>query len=108
MAAYALVHCPDFMPLAEPAQDWRAVDARLQARGKRRGELDAHDARDLREAERLRVWREVGDPNMLAYVERVLGYGPRCAYDRMRVARALGELPLVEDLLARGEIFYSM
>jgi hypothetical protein len=84
------------------------VHARLQASGRRRGELDAQDARDLREAERLRIWREVGEPNMLAYVERVLGYGPRCAYDRMRVARELGELLCIEHALANGELFYSM
>jgi hypothetical protein len=45
---------------------------------------------------------------MLAYIERVLGYGPRSAYDRMRVARELGALPLVEAALERGEIFYSL
>jgi hypothetical protein len=68
----------------------------------------AQDARDLRAAERMRIWREVDDPNMLAYIERVLGYGPRAAYDRMRVARELGELPSIEHALERGELFYSM
>lgn len=107
MVAYALA-ANDFISLAEVTDDWRLVHADLLALGKGRGEWDARVARRLRDAERLRIWREVGEPNMLAYIERVLGYGPRSAYDRMRVARALGELPLVEAALARGQLFYSL
>jgi hypothetical protein len=108
MAAYALAHNDFFMPLAEVAADWRAVHTELQALGRGRGRWDARVAQRLRDAERLRIWREVGEPSMLAYIERVLGYGPRSAYDRMRVARELGGLPMVEAALERGAIFYSL
>jgi len=108
MLAYALVESFAYMPLAETSpHEWRALHSRLQVLAKNRGAADAEEAKLLREAERLRIWREVGEPGMLAYVERVLGYAPRCAYDRLRVARALAELPLVEKALAAGEMFYS-
>jgi hypothetical protein len=110
MLAYVLpVESLAYMPLAETSpHEWRALHSRLQVLARNRGAADAEEAKLLREAERLRIWREVGEPGMLAYVERVLGYGPRSAYDRLRVARALAELPLIERALASGEMFYSV
>src|SRR5204863_775859 len=67
----------------------------------------AEEARLLREGQRLQIWREVGEPNMIAYVQRYFGYGKRTAYDRLQVANALGELPLVEKALASGDLFYA-
>src|SRR5260221_13645868 len=108
MLAYALVESFAYMPLAETSpHDWRALHSRLQVLAKNRGAADAEEAKLLREAERLRVWREVGEPGMLAYVERVLGEAPRCAYDRLGVAPALAGLPLVEKALTAGGMFYS-
>src|SRR4051812_12126566 len=43
----------------------------------------------------------------LDYMERVLGYGPRSAQERLRVARALGTLPELTAALAQGELCYS-
>jgi hypothetical protein len=40
-------------------------------------------------------------------MERVLGYGPHAARERMRVARALARLPETTAALARGELSYS-
>jgi hypothetical protein len=37
---------------------------------RRRAELDAHEARWLREAERLKIWREFGMVSMIDYMER--------------------------------------
>ena len=45
--------------------------------------------------------------NALDYLERILGYSPRVGQERLRVARALGELPLIEQALAGGELSYS-
>jgi hypothetical protein len=110
MVAYALVQTHRaFLSLAEPTHvEWRALHSELGSIARSRGEPDAREARLLRDAERIKIWRELGEPSMLAYIERYLGYGPRCAYDRLRVARALAELPLVEKALAAGEIFYSV
>jgi hypothetical protein len=41
------------------------------------------------------------------YLERELGYGPHTGAERLRVARALGELPRIADALAAGELHYS-
>jgi hypothetical protein len=43
----------------------------------------------------------------LDYLERVLGYTPHVAKERLRVARALRELPALTDAFARGELAFS-
>src|SRR5512147_2205589 len=87
--------------------DWRAVDRALRSIAKRRAALDAEEARWLREAEALQIWRPLGMVSALDYMERVLGYGPRAAQDRLRVARALGTLPQLTAALAQGELSFS-
>jgi hypothetical protein len=61
----------------------------------------------LREAEACKIWRPLGMVSAIDYMERVLGYGPRMAQERLRVARALGALPGLTAALAQGELFYS-
>jgi len=109
MVAYALVETQcSYLALAEESSlDWRAYHSRVQVLVRGRGAPDAEEARLLREGQRIEIWRKVGEPNMVAYVERYFGYGRRCAYDRLRVANALGELPLVEKAVASGELFYA-
>src|ERR1043165_7034796 len=43
----------------------------------------------------------------LDYMERVLGYAPRTAQDRLRVARALGDLPQLTAALAADDLPFS-
>ncbi|HEX7841240.1 MAG TPA: HNH endonuclease signature motif containing protein [Kofleriaceae bacterium] len=86
---------------------WRTVDQALRAIAQRRGALDADEARWLREAEALQIWRPLGMVSALDYLERVLGYAPRTAQDRLRGARALGDLPELTAALARGELAFS-
>ncbi|HEY5938393.1 MAG TPA: DUF222 domain-containing protein, partial [Kofleriaceae bacterium] len=88
-------------------RDWRTVHAEVRDCGHRRDALDALEARLLREAESLRIWEQVGCATMLEYLERELGYTPRDGRDRLRVARALGDLPEVEANLASGELKHS-
>jgi hypothetical protein len=87
--------------------DWREVDRRLRGIAKRRGVLDADEAKWLREAERVQIWRPLGMVNMTDYMERVLGYGPRTAQKRLQVARALETLPVLTDALATGALPFS-
>ena len=94
-------------PLVEDSMDWRAVDHRLRALARRRASLDAEEAGWLREAERMCIWRELGHATMLAYMEHTLGYGPRAALERLRVARALEVLPAVAQALSSGALSYS-
>src|SRR5215510_8813381 len=86
---------------------WCTVDRALRAIALRRATLDADEARWLRDAEALEIWRPLGMVSALDYLERVLGYAPRSAYDRLRVARALGDLPELTATLAGGELPFS-
>src|SRR5262249_29297241 len=88
-------------------KDWRIVDRALRTIAARRAALDAEEARWLREAEGLQIWRRLGMVNAIDYMERVLGYRPRSAEERLRVARALGSLPGLENALATGELSFS-
>jgi RuvA, C-terminal domain/HNH endonuclease len=92
---------------SENKLDWRAVDRALRAIKQRRATLDAEEARWLREAEALQIWRPLGMVSALDYLERALGYAPRTAQERLRVARALGSLPALTAALSSGELAYS-
>jgi hypothetical protein len=96
---------PEHEAAAEPR--WRTVDRALRTIKQRRAALDADEARWLREAEALQIWRPLGMVSALDYLERVLGYAPRSAQDRLRVARALGDLPELTAALAGGELPFS-
>jgi hypothetical protein len=90
-----------------PGSDWRRVDRALRTIRQRRAVLDAEEARWLREAEALEIWRPLGMVSALDYMERVLGYAPRTAQERLRVARALGNLPLLTAALTADELAFS-
>ncbi len=87
--------------------DWQIVDRALRTIAQRRAGLDAEEARWLREAEALQIWKRLSMVSAQDYMERVLGYAPRTAKDRLRVARALGTLPQLSAALASGELAYS-
>ncbi len=86
---------------------WREVDRNLRAMAKNRALLDAQEAPWLRLVEELQIWRNVGMVSAIDYLERVLGYEPRTAQERLRVARALGNLPLIAGALEHGDLGYS-
>jgi hypothetical protein len=86
---------------------WQTVDRTLRGIARRRAALDAEEARWIREADRCQLWRELGMASALDYLERALGYSLRAARDRLRVARALGGLPLLTWALDQGELSYS-
>jgi hypothetical protein len=91
----------------DKADDWKTVDRNLRDIAARRAALDAEEARWLREAERLQIWRQLGMVSALDYMERVLGYAPHAAMERLRVARSLGSLPLLEAALDAGDLCFS-
>ena len=91
----------------EANDEWKVVDQNLRSLATRRAALDAEEARWLREAERLQIWRPLGMVSALDYMERVLGYSPHAALERLRVARSLEALPLLEASLDAGELSYS-
>jgi len=87
--------------------DWKRVDRELRAIASKRAALDAEEARWLREAERLQIWRPLGMVSALDDMERVLGYTPHTARERLRVAKALAEVPTIAESFAAGELAYS-
>jgi len=96
-----------FERASEADYDWQLVDRALRTIAQRRAALDADEARWLREAEAQQIWRPLGMVSALDYMERVLGYRPRAAQERLRVARALGALPQLTEALAAGELPFS-
>jgi hypothetical protein len=90
-----------------PRPRWQIVHGELLGVAKRRAQLDAEEARWIREAEAVQIWKPFGMVSMLDYLERVLGYAPKTGHHRLRVARALGDLPALSDALAQGELAFS-
>ncbi|MCA9673617.1 MAG: hypothetical protein KC464_01155, partial [Myxococcales bacterium] len=85
-----------------PAPDWRQLDRQLRGVARRRAALDAEEARGLVLAQQLELHRRFGHASLHEYLERTLGYGPRAARERLRVASALQVLPRTAAALARG------
>ncbi len=91
----------------EHGAEWARVDEKLRGIAARRAALDAEEANLLRYAEELKLWRAFGFGSLLEYMERAMGYAPHTATERLRVARLLGELPLIADALEKGELPHS-
>ncbi|MEO8549821.1 MAG: HNH endonuclease signature motif containing protein [Kofleriaceae bacterium] len=88
--------------------DWKELHRRLRSIAKRRVALEAEEAKCLVEAEETRLYRRLGYTTMLEYMERELHYGPHAANERLRVAHALGDLPLIAELFGEGELCFSI
>ena len=73
----------------------------------RRAALDVEEAAWLRRARALGVHREFGFATFFEYVERVLGYAPGPARERLRVADALEGLPKLRAAMSAGDVAYS-
>jgi len=93
--------------VTNPIDDWRALHQQLRGIAKRRAILDAEEARCLREAVTIKLWRRLGYIHMCEYLERELGYSPQVGGERLRVARELAELPQIEASLGDGALPYS-
>ena len=89
------------------AGDMRELDQRVKRFAARMAGIHAEEARLLREVEESRLWHWLGMVSLAAYVEARFGVGVHAAHERLRVARALEALPLVESALARGELAFG-
>ena len=78
------------------------LHARFVRRRRQRAAWDAEEARDLRAAEKLRLWTQYGCVTLVEYLEVRCGIDPRTALERIRVSHALGELPLINDMISRS------
>jgi Holliday junction resolvasome RuvABC DNA-binding subunit len=92
---------------AQSDASYREIDRQLRRLAKQKARLEIEEAKWLREAERLRVWRKLGYSTALEYLEDVFGYAPRTAMERLRVAKELGELPALEAEVRSGALPWS-
>jgi hypothetical protein len=95
------------MGSARNDESWRALHHQLCGISKRRAALDAEEARCLREAIAVELWRRLGYVHLNEYLERELGYAPQAGIERVRVAQALALLPRIEASLGDGVLSFS-
>src|SRR5690606_19143093 len=72
-----------------------------------RAKLDRHEAHWLIVAYRTQVNRLLGIASFAEYSERVLGHTPRVTEERLRVARALQDLPELAHALESGSLCWT-
>ena len=96
-------------PALEPetVSDWCHVHERIVGLGAERAAHERELGRWLRAAERLGVHARTGFSSLHEYAERILGLTGRQLEERLRVARALDELPLLDQALASGALCWS-
>src|SRR5688572_29761153 len=69
--------------------------------------LDFEEAQWIMVALRTEIYVQLGFASFLEYLERVLGYAPRAARERLRVAEALEDLPELGRALREGVLHWS-
>ncbi|MEZ4447171.1 MAG: HNH endonuclease signature motif containing protein [Polyangiaceae bacterium] len=93
--------------LPELVSCWVDVHRELVGLGRRRAVLERSVCRWLVAAERLEVAAHCGFASLGEYAERHLDLTRRQTEERLRVGRALGELPAVDDAFASGGLGWS-
>jgi hypothetical protein len=61
----------------------------------------------IREFDERRFWALHGATSCAAWLHWRIGLGTKIAYERLRVAHALSELPVVSEAFSKGEVSYS-
>jgi len=92
---------------ASSVSDWKHVHERLVSLGRDRAVHERELGRWLLAAQRLGAHARAGFASLREYAERLLGLDGRQTEERLRVARALAGLPLLDRALAAGAIVWS-
>ncbi len=87
--------------------EWNEVHDKLVALANDRARLDAEEAVWLLEGLRQSVHVPLGMGTYFEYLERVFGYRPRFAAERLRVAQALEDLAEMRQALRDGVLCWS-
>ncbi|CAN5716848.1 hypothetical protein BH11MYX1_BH11MYX1_22970 [soil metagenome] len=98
---------PDVGFVANMALSPEAIDQGLREIAKKKRTLDRNEMFLLSHAVRRQIWAAFGRASMLEYLEEIFGYSPKVARDRLRVARAIEELPVLAEMLESGEQHYA-
>ncbi len=92
---------------AERRHEIAALEARIAEVSATADVLEHERLRCIRRFDELGGWAEQGARSCAHWLSWRVGLGPGAAREQVRVARALGALPLLDAALARGEISYS-
>ena len=88
--------------------EWQHVHDELSRLAKTRAHLDWEEGTWLVRAQRCGVHLRLGYASFAEYIERLFGYRPRWTEERVRVALALEELPMITQALRDGVISWSV
>jgi hypothetical protein len=86
---------------------WGEAHEKLVQIAKKRTSLDHEEATWLLVAHREKTHVHLGFGSFAEYVERTCGYTPRQSHERIRVALAMGGLPVICQALSDGELSWS-
>ena len=90
------------------AEDWQRADQELRRLARLRAGLDFEEGRWLLAALRGGAHIRLGYGSFREYVERLFGYSARLVQDKLRVAEALEELPVLARALESGRACWSV
>ena len=93
--------------IANMALSPQAIDQGLREIARQKRVLDRNEMYLLAHAMRRQIWAALGRASMLEYLEEVFGYSPKVARDRLRVAVAIEEQPVLAEMLESGEQHYA-
>jgi len=87
--------------------EWVVAHEALSRLAKERAAADAEQGRWLLAALRSAAHVHLGFGSFAEYVERMFGHKPRSTQDRLRVAEALEQLPVMAHALEQGTLHWS-
>lgn len=87
--------------------EWRRVDSALRQLATEQCSRDHEIGALLLRAERAEPWKEYGYRSLYEYAERLFGWGYRATCERLRVAKALQDLPGFAEELKKGRMTYG-
>jgi 5-methylcytosine-specific restriction endonuclease McrA len=87
--------------------EWLRAHEALSRLAKERARADAEEGRWLLAALRSATHVHLGFGSFAEYIERTLGYKPRSTQEKLRVAEALEQLPLIAGALEQGSLHWS-
>ncbi len=92
----------------EMSEDWQLAHEQLRRLARSRAGLDFEEGRWLLAAWRGGAHVRLGYGSFREYIERLFGYGARLVQDKLRVAEALEELPVLARALQTGQVCWSV
>lgn len=109
LSEYASATAPARSEEAEPesVSDWKQVHERLVLLRKERAAHERDVCRWLLAAERLGAHARAGYASLAEYSDRLIGLSARETEERLRVGRAMAELPRLDAALASGQLRWS-